>query len=45
MIKRKEIMAEKLISGKKPLSRLIEALDLLKKGEGIKYAIVPDAQM
>lgn len=45
LIEREEIMAEKLISGKKPLSGLLEALELLKKGEGIKYAIVPDAQM
>lgn len=42
LIKRGAIMPEKFISGKKPLSNLVETLELLKKGDGIKYAIIPD---
>jgi len=38
----KKINVSALISGAFPLEELTEALDLLEKGEGVKYAIKPD---
>ncbi len=35
------IPAKKLISGVYPLAKLAEAFDLLRRGEGIKYAVIP----
>jgi len=35
------IPAKKLISGVFPLTKLSEAFDLLRHGEGIKYAVIP----
>ncbi|MBI3302048.1 MAG: alcohol dehydrogenase catalytic domain-containing protein [Deltaproteobacteria bacterium] len=36
-----KIPAEKLISGSYPLAQLPYAFDLLQRGEGIKYAVIP----
>jgi len=36
-----QIPAKKFISGVYPLARLSEAFDLLHRGEGIKYAMIP----
>src|SRR5581483_2151671 len=36
-----KIPTKKLISGTFPLTQLSQAFDLLQRGEGIKYAVVP----
>lgn len=36
-----KIPAQQLISGTYPLARLSQAFDLLQRGEGIKYAVIP----
>jgi L-iditol 2-dehydrogenase len=37
-----KIMPEKFISERMPLNKLIEALELVKNKEGMKYAIIPE---
>src|SRR5262249_10316292 len=36
-----KIPTKKLISGTFPLTQLSQAFDLLQRGEGIKYALIP----